>query len=119
MNSFLWTYENDDGEEIEIHFPAHWAICHTCQGEGKHSLRIGIITQDEWSQEWDYEEQEAYLSGAYDSTCDDCDGTGKIREINEDLAESMLPTEWAMYLEHMRSEAQCNAISAAERRMGA
>jgi DnaJ-class molecular chaperone len=58
-----------------------WAICPHCDGHGKRDNPAfsNGITSSEWA-EWDCDERETYLSGAYDVVCRDCDGTGKVAE---------------------------------------
>jgi len=113
--SFSWTYENEEGEEIEVQIPARWEICDVCHGEGKHSLDIGMITADEWNQEWSYEEREDYMSGRYDRQCECCCGSGKVKVADLD---SMDPELRKRYEEWEREEAEYEAICRAERRMG-
>ena len=54
-----------------------WHICPTCEGNGKHSLDLGAITSSD-REEWDDEEFQQYIDGAYDRRCDTCGGSGKI-----------------------------------------
>lgn len=53
-----------------------WCICSNCDGEGAHSKRLGVIACDDWTDD----ELDAYKGGAYDQTCEVCEGTGKVRE---------------------------------------
>lgn len=69
---------DENGDEIEIIVPCHWEICGLCRGNGKHSHDLGAITSSEW-EEWDYDERDTYMSGGYDRTCEDCNGSGKIQ----------------------------------------
>lgn len=62
-------------------FPGHWQICATCRGDGKHSRALGAFTQEDWERE-SYEFKEDYLNGVYDSTCEECGGSGKVWEVN-------------------------------------
>ena len=48
------------------------------------------------------------MSGAYDTRCNACSGSGKVREINLE----MLPSEVVEYIENYR---QCASESASER----
>lgn len=62
-----------------------WIICPHCEGDGKHSKRLGAMTSTEFHDCFDDEEsREAYFSGAYDETCDTCRRSGKIREDDEE-----------------------------------
>lgn len=55
-----------------------WEICRNCEGEGKHSKHLGIITGSD-REEWSDEEFSDYLGGAYDCLCSVCGGSGKVR----------------------------------------
>lgn len=111
------TYENDDGEECTITVPQEWQICHECHGEGKHSHAIdgNGITSSEW-EEWDYEEQETYMSGGYDRTCEVCHGEGKVLEDNLD---AMNAADRAILEQYYRDEADYQNLCRMERMMGA
>ena len=81
--SFKDLCEAIDREEFsfpKIKFPTKWEICPQCQGHGSHvdpAIDCNGITGSEWA-EWDYEDQERYMSGGYDITCTQCKGEGKI-----------------------------------------
>ena len=53
-----------------------WSICPVCDGEGSHSIRLGVIDTEDWSND----ELDDYFSGAYDSTCECCAGAGKVTD---------------------------------------
>lgn len=53
----------------------YYEVCDLCEGEGRHSHAIdgdGISTSSELWQDDDF--RESYLSGAYDKTCEQCNG---------------------------------------------
>lgn len=105
-----------DGEEVEL--PTTWEICSTCRGEGKHvnpNIDGHGITAEEWERDWDDESREAYFSGVYDVRCDNCDGSGKVREPNEKMMTPALRKAWRQW---QRDEAEYRAMVAAERRFG-
>ena len=54
-----------------------WEICCNCDGNGKHSKHLGVITSSD-REEWDDEEFDQYMEGAYDTPCSVCRGTGKV-----------------------------------------
>ena len=56
---------------------SNWHICPTCEGEGKHSLAVGVITSSD-RDEWDDEDFDQYMEGAYDRRCETCRGSGKV-----------------------------------------
>lgn len=60
-----------------------WIICPGCQGNcsKENPAFSNGFTSSEWS-EMAAEEQEAYMAGDYDVSCDDCSGTGKVRVPN-------------------------------------
>lgn len=57
---------------------ARWIICPCCQGEGARNM-MGLVHRDDW----EGEDWEQYLGGGYDSTCRDCQGSGKMLSEDE------------------------------------
>src|SRR3954470_11668333 len=96
-DSIQFSYEDDEGLETTVTLPSRWEICDTCIGEGKHSRGVegdgGGITSSEWA-EWDAEERDTYVSGGYDRRCDDCQGSGKIKVVDEDQLTPDLRKRW-------------------------
>lgn len=111
----LFTVTNDDGDETEHRLPARWHICGTCDGNGSHSLALGAITQEDREQ-WDPDEWDCYMSGGYDSTCDACNGSGKVKEVDEKTCD---PKLLALYQQNEDDDAEYAHVCAMERRMGA
>jgi hypothetical protein len=110
------TFEDEDGLEQEARIPANWEICGTCRGNGQHSRNLGAFTQDEWDAQG-FEFQEEYLAGAYDSTCESCDGTGKVLVADWDKASKALsPATLAAIEAEDEAIATLEAEEAAERR---
>lgn len=74
----IWR-DDHNGEEP----PSHWAICDTCHGDGTSTAYLGAYTQsdrEEMGDEW-YEFTDNVRSGMYDRECDECHGSGKVREF--------------------------------------
>jgi hypothetical protein len=66
-------WEEEEDREVAIRFD----VCGTCDGRGSHvnpSIDADGISGEEWAHEWEEEDREAYLSGAYDVTCAECGG---------------------------------------------
>lgn len=103
-------YEDDDGVELKL--PMKWEICDCCGGDGSHSQHLGVLN----TEEWEPEELDDYMRGAYDRSCGECSGTGKVRVPDFDR---MSDEEKRIVEETDRSMAEMDAISASERRMGA
>lgn len=77
------SYHNDAGEEVTL--PWKWAICESCRGNGSSSAYLGAYTRDdldEMGPEW----CEDYFAGNFDRACEVCDGTGKIKVVDSNLA---------------------------------
>jgi DnaJ-class molecular chaperone len=63
--------------------PGEWCICDTCDGHGSHSQHLGAYTSSEFDEAFGTpEEQEDYMSGAYDRPCHSCNGTGKVWDVD-------------------------------------
>jgi hypothetical protein len=104
----------NDGEITTCTIPYAWEICGTCRGNGGHSRRLGVIHAETWG-DWDDEEREAYLGGAYDARCERCNGSGKVREI----AYERLPADVGEWIENYRRDSyQAAAEYRAERLAG-
>lgn len=107
--------EHEDGSTEEKVLPSKWAICPTCDGDGKHSHALGAFTREDM----DYEGpdfMEDYMNGAYDQTCDVCNGSGKIRVLDENACSK---EDLEAYTKWERDEAEFQAICRSERMMGA
>jgi hypothetical protein len=103
---------NDEGDEVTL--PSRWAICDDCNGDGTHALHGIAITASEWA-EWGEDDQDTYRRGGYDTTCETCGGTGKVREVDEDRCD---PALLRSYQDGQRELAESYAISAMERAYG-
>jgi hypothetical protein len=110
---------------IDEHLPRsfkHWQICDRCNGEGAcliSGLEGVAFTADEFDEQFDYEERDRYFNGGYDRSCPDCNGTGKVLEVDLGKLENRAPLLAKERLEWIVAERECEAEYAAERRMGA
>ena len=59
-----------------------WQICHGCRGEGTRVHEALREFNDEYAAE-DPDYAESYFSGGYDVCCEDCDGSGKVKDYYE------------------------------------
>ncbi len=110
---------NDDGEELEVEFPAKYEVCELCEGQGKHvnpSIDAHGISGHEFSEDPEFAEE--YFNGTYDVPCYRCKGKRVEPTLNEEnfneeqkanlhLLEKMWDEEYAYRQEVM-----------AERKMG-
>ena len=103
FTSFLEFVEEDTGVKPAL----VWAICGACHGDGASSAYLGAYTQADMA-EMDDEWREDYFTGRFDQPCEECDGTGKVRELPEG---SDLEAEWA---EWCAEEAADRAVRRAE-----
>lgn len=117
-----------------VDFPARYEVCDLCDGEGKHvdpSIDAGGISTDDdfWEDDYDpdYDEDEGgpvstsrYFRGDYDVTCSQCKGKRVVLVIDtEEAIRRGLKEQLAEYDEHLRDQLDYEAISRAERAMGA
>jgi hypothetical protein len=89
--------------------PTRWAICDACDGEGARAMGGRDFTGSEWRQACndDPDFADHYFGGVYDTACDCCGGTGKIRVPDY---ERMTPAQ----IEAMQIEAEADAYIRAE-----
>ena len=111
--------EDEDGTYVdEVQLPTKREVCWRCNGEGTHtnpSIDGNGITSAEWA-EWDDNDREGYLSGAYDVRCEECHGRNVIDVVDYD----QLSDEYkALWDQQVQDERNYRAEMAAERRMGA
>jgi hypothetical protein len=95
-----------------------WMICSQCRGDGTSTAYLGAYTQadrDEMGDEW-YEFADDIRAGHYDRACDHCDGTGKVRDVDESATHPRTLEHWADW---ERARYEDLAVEAMERRMGA
>lgn len=112
-----YVIDEDTGNEVTIPppFPTEWSICDCCRGDGAHALYGIAIVADDWN-EWHDDEKSDYLTGAYDTSCGECGGTGKVRIIKF----SQLPPGIELYWNEWNTEQYyIDQISTMERMMGA
>lgn len=117
------TWDPESGDEIEAMVPGQYAVCPRCQGTGTHVNPAidghGITESEWWGPDWDDESRDAYMTGRYDVTCYDCRGDRVVPDVDWEAWRREDPEAVANHKDTERSLAECDAISAMERAMGA
>lgn len=111
---------DEDGLEEVIAFPARLAVCPTCKGKGKYvnpSIDAGGIPVSDFAEDPDF--AESYFAGNYDVPCASCDGRRVVPEIDEGACTGELKDALERYREQEAERARDEAVSRAERMMGA
>ena len=121
-----FTYETDEGEEIEAELPSKFEVCDRCEGHGTHlnpSIGEHAYSQEEFEEAFcDDEERGEYFrrGGRYDVSCEECRGARVVAVVDEaacardpELAEAL-----KRYAAKLRDDAAYERECAAERRMG-
>lgn len=106
-----------EGNDVEKKLPMRWAVCDVCSGRGTHvnpSIDAHGISAEEFAEDPDF--GEAYFSGAYDQTCNRCQGRTTVPDVDWDR---LSPEDAAAYQRQCRDEAIDRAAELAERRRGA
>lgn len=110
----LW---DDEGNEQTHELPARWEICDRCHGNGTHdhpAFSSGL-TQEDFAEDDDFRAD--YMAGRYDVTCEECEGAGKVRVIDEErltAAQRIICERWH---EQQAEAARDRAADAYTRRM--
>jgi RecJ-like exonuclease len=107
---------NEDDEKVFL--PYRMEVCFRCSGNGTHVNPSidgnGISANDEIWQDDDF--REGYFGGRYDVVCEECNGNNVVPVVDEVACD---PSILALYQEEERAMAEMDAMSAAERAMGA
>lgn len=96
----------EDGTQKTI--PHCWHICPACDGEGRSSAYLGVITREDADDEW----MEDYMSGRFDRACGECDGSGKVQRPN---FAQMTQAQQAAWEQQEEDRAACAAEHRQER----
>lgn len=106
---------DEDGEELYL--PSKRELCYTCNGEGKvgYPAFANGITASERARDWDDEDFESYLNGAYDIECPDCKGRKWVLVPNLDRCTKAEREAWEA---HCQEQSDYDAMVESERRFG-
>ena len=126
MTTIQFTYETDDGDEIEAELPARFEVCGSCEGHGTHlnpSIGQHAYTAEEFYESFDEEQAAEYFKrgGRYDVTCEECQGKRVVAVVNLTEAECRSAEQreaLAAYKRKQRDDWEYERECAAERRMG-
>lgn len=116
LNVVIW--EGDT--EITVDLPVKYEVCDLCEGRGKYvnpSIDAHGISAEEFAEDPDFAEE--YFRGSYDVPCGQCKGQ-RVMAV-ADVAKCSFEQKRALvtYRKQERENARYEAISRAERRMGA
>lgn len=107
--------EDDNGEEHEL--PTVWAVCPTCNGEGKHtnpSIDCGGLTREDFDEDPDFADE--YKAGRYDVTCYGCKGRRVVKVVDES---AMTPEQRKLYEDWQEGQREAAAAWDSERQLRA
>ena len=90
-------------------------VCPQCRGKGVSSLYLGAYTASEMDEAGD-EFREDYMNGAYDRTCESCEGRNVVQIIDVDGLSDDDRRSYERYMQECYADA---AIERQERMMGA
>ncbi len=101
-------FEEEGSIELEP-FQLRYEVCSVCEGRGSYvnpSIDENGISGEEFHGEWDEDEREAYLGGAYDVTCACCMGKRVmlVPVLTDGTPEAEWYREWQEDQAHDRSE---------------
>lgn len=109
------------GAEATVVVQSSFQVCGTCQGRGTHvnpAIDCGGITASEWA-EWDDYEKDYYMSGAYDVTCNQCNGEKVIQNLEYETNNKLYNWCCERLSEHYEYQYESAREMAEERRWGA
>jgi DnaJ-class molecular chaperone len=89
LDNFIEFIRDDTGRDYTSTLV--WVICHRCHGEGMLGGFAGAFTESDRA-EWSEEDYEDYCS--HRRHCEDCGGTGKVKELPEESPVAEAWAEW-------------------------
>lgn len=101
--------------ELETELPMKWAVCHVCNGKGRHvnpAIDAGGLSAE---MQDDPEFLEQYAEGVYDQPCNGCKGRTTVPVVDWD---ALTQTQRKLYENQLRDDADYEAERLAEIRMG-
>ena len=118
------TYENDEGEEVELELPSKMEVCWDCEGFGTvltEGIREHCYTMEEFHQDFDEEERAEYFNrngnGRYDVQCPTCSGANVMPVVDEALIPEKDKAAYAEWQKSEHQKAQWDAEDRATMRM--
>lgn len=93
LNQPITMWSDTDGKEHVL--PSTIEICPDCEGAGKSSAYLGSFSGNRLAEaQADDEWWADYLAGRFDRECAGCEGTGRIRVVDEDRCDPKLLEEY-------------------------
>lgn len=116
------TYENDEGEEIELELPSIMEVCWDCDGHGTvltEGMRNHAYSVEEFRESFDEEEAQEYFTrgGMYDVQCPTCHGANVMPVVDEEHIPENLKAQYEEYEKSEHQKAQWDAEDRATMRM--
>lgn len=113
MSKTLTVYDVD-GNESAFSLPTHFELCPCCEGRGTSSAYLGAFTRSDMD-EMGPDFMEDYMAGAYDRTCERCNGLRVIEVVTEN---KLTAAQRKAYRQERQEEADYEAECRMERLMG-
>ncbi len=110
--------ETSEGDLVELVLPTKFELCPRCRGEGSHvnpAIDGNGLTAEDFDEAGE-DFRENYMAGVYDVACYKCQGKRVVAVPDMD---KLTAAEKILWKDHVREEADYQAIVDAERRMGA
>ena len=106
--------EDNEGCTHEMPEPRWvWEICSDCHGDGGRALGGAVVSGESL---YDAEFMADYMRGRYDTTCEECKGSGKVSVPScDDLSDEVKKR----INKALREDSEANSESLMERRAGA
>lgn len=116
-----FTYEDEDGLELEVTLPSKREVCPTCDGTGTTVFGWGrdnpaVFTGEDFDQDPDLMEDLA--SGRLDRCCPECGGNNVVEVVDADLLKIRDPKVYKEWRADQRAEADYRAMVRSEQRFG-